>query len=97
MTEQSGYVREICPHCGVPVWHHISRFDPESWTEANFLKEYRIDEQTKQVAQITPEPRIEDFLTSDELKSLADEMERRLIYGDGSDIEPIGIINAFRS
>lgn len=43
------YFREECPHCGTPVWHKLSRFEPMSWTEADFLEEFDVDTETKQI------------------------------------------------
>ncbi|HRE44831.1 MAG TPA: hypothetical protein PKY87_12805 [Terricaulis sp.] len=45
------YEREKCPHCGAVVWHKHSRIDPESWTEAAFLAEHNVDEETKQITR----------------------------------------------
>lgn len=91
MTEKPGFIRELCPNCGTPVWHRMSRFDPESWTEEQFLKEHRVDEETKQIISLMPEARIEDLLTPDQLQELRNRMERLLLYGDGS-IKPTGLI-----
>ena len=41
--------REICPHCGVKVWHLLCRVGPQSWIESEFFKEYQVDEATKTV------------------------------------------------
>lgn len=43
------YASETCPHCGATVWHKFSRWDPISWTEEDFLKEFEIDPETKMV------------------------------------------------
>lgn len=40
---------ELCPGCGAKVWHKFSRIDPESWTDEAFLKEWKVDEETKQI------------------------------------------------
>lgn len=53
------YVRENCPHCGVVVWHRLSRIDPQSWTESDFLSEHDVDETTK---KITPKLSTADTL-----------------------------------
>ena len=45
------YQREICPHCGTPVWHMISRFQPTSWIEADFLDEHNVDPATGTVTK----------------------------------------------
>lgn len=47
-----GFVREECPHCGSAVWHWLSRLDPESWTEAEFLEKHTIDPETKSVTRL---------------------------------------------
>lgn len=41
------YWKEICQHCNVAVWHKLSRIDPESWTEEDFLKAHIIDYENK--------------------------------------------------
>lgn len=41
--------REICPHCGAAVWHYLARLNPQSWTEAAFLEEWEVDQETKSV------------------------------------------------
>jgi len=40
------YLPEVCPECGAKVWHRFSRIDPMSWTEADFLKEHEVNEET---------------------------------------------------
>lgn len=57
------YFRENCPHCGAVVWHLLSRIDPQSWTEADFLIEHEVDDATKQIRPKRPEP-IERICTS---------------------------------
>jgi hypothetical protein len=42
---------EDCPHCGVKVWHLLSRVDPESWTDEAFRKEFDIDEVSKRITR----------------------------------------------
>ena len=37
------YIPEDCPHCGKPVWHKLSRVDPTSWVESDFLLEFDVD------------------------------------------------------
>lgn len=44
---------EDCPHCGARVWHRFSRVESMSWTEADFLAEHEVDQETK---QIRPKP-----------------------------------------
>lgn len=43
------YWRELCPHCGAPVWHKLSRADPMSWKEADFLAEFVVDHAAKTI------------------------------------------------
>jgi hypothetical protein len=43
------YSPEICPYCGVKVWHKFSRVDPESWTDDDFRKEFDVDEEKRHV------------------------------------------------
>lgn len=43
------YFSENCPHCGAKVWHRLSRVDPMSWTEADFLAEHDIDDEAKTI------------------------------------------------
>lgn len=40
------FIEEVCPHCGRTVWHRLSRIDPESWLEEDFLKVYSINRDT---------------------------------------------------
>lgn len=39
------YHRESCPHCGKTVWHRLSRVEPMSWAEADFLAEHDVDQE----------------------------------------------------
>lgn len=45
------YLPEDCPHCGVKVWHVVSRVDPISYTEEEFLKLYDVDYEKKIVTR----------------------------------------------
>jgi len=45
------YLPENCPHCGKPVWHKVSRVDPTSWTEADFLAEHVVDYKTHEITE----------------------------------------------
>lgn len=47
------YVSEACPHCGVLVWHRLSRVESMSWTQSDFLDEHDVDLERK---TITPKP-----------------------------------------
>lgn len=88
MTERAGFIRELCPHCGFPVWHHMSRLDPESWTEEEFLKEYRVNEVTKQVEEIAAAPE----LTPAQKEALLAMMNKLLLYGDFTIEVPRGLV-----
>lgn len=86
------YFRELCPTCGVPVWHRLSRLDPESWTEVEFLKEFRVDEATKSIHPLREEAE-EVPLTAKQMELLKAIMLRTLLYGDSSSTEiPVGIL-----
>lgn len=43
------FMREVCQACGAAVWHLLSRIDPQSWIEPDFLLEYEIDEATRSI------------------------------------------------
>lgn len=43
------YHRELSPHCGEAVWHKLSRLDPESWVESDFLKIFDVDYNTRSI------------------------------------------------
>lgn len=43
------FERHVCEECGVVLWTLHTRLFPETWTEADFLKEYDVDETTKAV------------------------------------------------
>jgi hypothetical protein len=88
MPERPGFFRELCPACGTAVWHKMSRLDPQSWTEVDFLKEYRVDEVTNQVTELTPAPE----LSETQQLVLEEEIINRLLYGDPSSPEPVGIL-----
>lgn len=51
------YVQEDCPHCGAKVWHKLSRADPTSWTEADFLAEHEVDYEAKTITVKATETR----------------------------------------
>lgn len=36
------WMKEECPHCGKTVWHHLSRVNPESYTEEAFNEKYEL-------------------------------------------------------
>ena len=50
------YFKQLCPHCGAVVWHRLSKADPESWTEADFLASHKIDEASREIMPIEPPP-----------------------------------------
>lgn len=37
------FCKENCQACGTLCWHRISRTEPMSWTETEFLKEFTVD------------------------------------------------------
>jgi hypothetical protein len=81
------FQREECPHCGKVVWHRLSRIDPESWTEKDFLKEYAVDEVTKVVTLRNPPPEqteLERELSRRIAKKINQDLENLLLYGDGN-------------
>lgn len=45
------YVPEDCPHCGAKVWHVLSRIEPVTYTEKDFLERYEVDTENKQVVK----------------------------------------------
>lgn len=42
---------EECPHCGVAVWHRVSRVDPELWTVEEFEKIFDIDREARVITR----------------------------------------------
>lgn len=65
------FSKERCPHCGAVVWHKFSRVDPCSWTEADFLSEYVVDDATHQI-----EPRHKLPGPRPEMKALLDAVRK---------------------
>lgn len=49
MPERSGYAPHDCPHCGAKVWTRFSRLDPETWTDADFRREFVVDDERRTV------------------------------------------------
>lgn len=50
VPDRSGvFSREVCPHCGHAVWHWLSRIDPKSYLEEEFLDLYEVDHETRRV------------------------------------------------
>lgn len=105
MPETAGFSRENCPHCGSVVWHRLSRFEPSSWTEADFLEAYEVDEKSKKVVDkrerdakalfdaMPPELRkIVETTTDKVVKMASDELIDILMYGDRSaNRKPVGL------
>lgn len=79
-----GWVREECPHCKAPVWHYLSRLDPYSLTEADFLEKYEVDEATKSARLRNPPPPLtpeQQALVDKVREAVTKEAVRRLLYG----------------
>lgn len=55
-TELPKFCNETCEHCGVTVWHRLSRIEPASWTEEDFLKLYDVDYENKTIEDKKNEP-----------------------------------------
>lgn len=45
------FLPQTCPHCGTKVWHLLSRTDPESWIESEFLRLYEVNEETRHITK----------------------------------------------
>lgn len=45
------WLQDDCPHCGTPVWHRISRLDPESWTSDEFEAIFDIDYENRLITR----------------------------------------------
>lgn len=45
----AGFERHACDGCGRIMWTRHSRLDPWSMTEAEFLANYDVDQETKRV------------------------------------------------
>lgn len=43
------YISEDCPHCGLKVWHRLSRVQSASWIEIEFLAEHEVNTLAKTV------------------------------------------------
>ena len=105
MPETSGFSKEKCPHCGATVWHRMSRFDPATWTEAEFLERFEINEDTKSI--VDKEARAEkealdamplelrkivETTINEVAKMAADEWLERFMYGNQSaNRKPVGL------
>jgi len=80
------YQKHICEECKRVIWTKHSRIDPCSWTEENFLKEYRVNKKTR-IIELRKKPK---KLTKKQLlhKALLEEAFRKwymnmMIYGVG--------------
>ena len=45
------YFSEECDECGAIVWHRLSRVDPMSWLEADFLADHIVDAETMTIKE----------------------------------------------
>ncbi len=43
------FSKETCPGCGRTIWLYYSRVDPKAYTEADFAKDWQVDEETKNI------------------------------------------------
>lgn len=88
------YAEDVCPACGAKIWHKLSRVDPQSWLEADFLAEHTVDPVTRVVEEIapaTPETEFERQFRERYADLLNRGMEHHLIHGTHA--EPLGIEN----
>jgi hypothetical protein len=85
------YSAESCPHCGAKVWHRLSRIDPQSWTEADFLAEYEVDEGAKTIKERNPVPPAPP-MPLELMEAFAKMMEDALLYGESSVEKPAGLL-----
>jgi hypothetical protein len=42
---------EDCPHCGVKVWHVLSRLEPLTYLDADFRELYDVDDANKRITR----------------------------------------------
>lgn len=84
------YWKENCPNCGAVVWHRLSRLDPQTWTEAQFLAEHTIDEATKQIREINPPPAVE--LSEADKAAHLKWFEDLVLYGNSAIKSPKGLL-----
>lgn len=83
MAHAPSFEKEACPHCGATVWHRHSRIEPASWTEADFLAEFVVDEVTREI-RLIKEP---SAFTPEEVVLVAEawaEIENQLLNGTGT-------------
>jgi predicted RNA-binding Zn-ribbon protein involved in translation (DUF1610 family) len=89
------YLPENCPHCGVKVWHVLSRVTPESFTEDEFLQRYEVDEASHAVRDkyAEVEARIHEAIRNHpRFNELMQVMENLILYGDSKGQRPTGLI-----
>lgn len=66
------YQRHKCEDCKRWMWTKHSRIDPCSWTERNFLKEYKVDKKMRQIElRNPPKPRTKKEKIADALVEAA--------------------------
>ena len=78
------YERHKCEDCKRWIWTKHSRIDPASWTERNFLKEYKVDKKTKQIdLRNLPKPLTDKELITKAMyeKIMQKAIMQHLIYG----------------
>jgi hypothetical protein len=83
------YMPESCPSCGAKVWHRFSRIEPQSWTEADFLAEFEVDDAAKTIKERNPKspaPPIPPVIVEAFVKMVADS----ILYGDPATRESAG-------
>ena len=44
-----GYAPHDCTHCGAKLWTRFSRLRPETWTDADFRREFMVDDEKRTV------------------------------------------------
>ena len=82
-----------CGECGKDVWYKFSRIDPQSWTVEDFEEEFNIDHATMKIEpkNQVEEPEIPEYIKEIFFKYFED----RIINGDGTSGQPLGIMHAF--
>ena len=91
MPDQTpAYLPESCPSCGARIWHVFSRLDPMSYTEADFLALYEVDESAKTVKLRNPEPEL--MMTDAQRAILRKTITDYVLYGESTIERPVGII-----
>lgn len=86
------YFSEPCPACGKIIWHRLSRVDPESWTEEDFLLEHIVDPETKTIQLRNPPPSPPELFTPEQLKEFLRKEEFYFLYGDSRGPAPCSIL-----